>query len=593
MNFIKSIRLKYFLCLMAVSILPILIFFLYTYKNNEKFYNEQIETASSNEVRRITTRINENYQDIQDLLSSLLFSTYDGENCITSISEQEGKDKSITDSQRLKNYRMFKYICTNLLESSSTAEGVYLFCENGHVYTYMKNLDYGIEKYYQEDSWYENLLADTDSVQSADLVTLRKTVYGQGDTCFLAAQKFWTVKGNTQAVLAVVCNDTFFDHIGKEESLPWGNSLIIDTNGNCIYGNRESEIFSAALASKILEIPEGTTYLNDDSAKGFIFGTLDINNWKVVSSISFELFYENYLNNSRVMYLLMGLDFLLIIVIVFWMERHSIRPIVRLAKIMETTTQRGFIFHNEYNGRKDEIGVLYAYYEKMIEQINRLIKEKYESEIKTLKSRLCNLTSQINSHFIFNTLENISCLAQIEGNKQIVTMSKSLGDMLRYSMDFEGDLIRIDKEIGHICQYLNIQEVRFGNKIFLNLKFEDDCKKRKVMKFMLQPIVENAIEHGMVGKDFPWKIEISGRREENTLIIKVKDNGIGMDCETLKNVRRRIYEPQKIEQELRSHNIGLANIHERLQIIFSKEYGLEIDSFPNKGTVVKLRIPWT
>lgn len=326
--------------------------------------------------------------------------------------------------------------------------------------------------------------------------------------------------------------------------------------------------------------------------RAFVYGTLDINDWKVVSAISFSSFYEFYMQNSQVLYLLIALDLVFVLAIVFWMERHSIRPIVRLSKVMETTAEEGLIFHNEYEGRTDEIGTLYAYYEKMITRINRLIKEKYQEEIKTLKSRLRNLTSQINAHFIFNTLENISCLAQIEGNKQIVTMSKSLGDMLRYSMDVEGDLIRLEKEICHIQQYLNIQEVRFGNEISLKLDLENGSSERKVVKFMLQPIVENAIEHGMAGKEFPWLITIRAYCKDRELYIEVADNGVGMDKETLEKVRRRIYEPQEVEEELRCFNIGLVNIHERIQLIFSKDYGLFIDSRENEGTKVTIHIPW-
>ena len=209
-----------------------------------------------------------------------------------------------------------------------------------------------------------------------------------------------------------------------------------------------------------------------------------------------------------------------------------------------------------------------------------------------MKSRLRNLTSQINAHFIFNTLENISCLAQIEGNRQIVTMSKSLGDMLRYSMDFEGDVIRLEKEICHIQQYLNIQEVRFGNEISLKLELEEGTRERKVMKFMLQPIVENAIEHGMAGKEFPWSIAIRSYCKDKELYIEVADNGVGMDADTLEKVRRRIYEPQEVEEELRCFNIGLVNIHERIQLIFSKDYGLSIDSKEHIGTTVTIHIPW-
>lgn len=592
MRLIKSIRFKYFLCLLAVSVLPVLFFFAYTLQANKKFYNNQVETASRTEVSRITSRINENYQDTQELIGSLLFSTYDGVNCITSICKQEAEGNEVTPSNRLKNYRMFKYVCTNLLENASFATGVYLFCENGHVYSYMKNQDYGIEKHYQEDEWYQNLINSTDSVEIADMVKLRKNVYGHRDSCFLAARKFQTLKGDGGGVLAVVCQDTFFDGVSRGENLPWGSSLIVNGKGNLVYGIDEGNLLSEEQVCKINENAEGILHMKGDKTKALVYGTLDINDWKVVSQISFDSFYELYMQNSCVLYCIIALILITVLVIAFWMERHSIRPIVRLSKVMETTTKQGLIFHNEYPERKDEIGILYAYYEKMLVQINRLIEDKYQNEIKILKSRLANLTSQINSHFIFNTLENISSLAQIEGNKQIVTMSKALGDMLRYSMDFEGDLIRLEKEIGHLRQYLNIQEVRFGNEIQLELDLEKETEKRKVMRFMLQPIVENAIEHGMAGKEFPWEIRIHTYEKDGELFIEVMDNGVGMNEEMLEKVRKRIYEPQKVEEDLRCFNIGLVNIHERLQLIFSKEYGLSIESKPEEGTKVTLHIPW-
>lgn len=592
MRLIKSIRFKYFLCLLAVSVLPVLFFFAYTLQANKKFYNNQVETASRTEVSRITSRINENYQDTQELIGSLLFSTYDGVNCITSICKQEAEGNEVTPSNRLKNYRMFKYVCTNLLENASFATGVYLFCENGHVYSYMKNQDYGIEKHYQEDEWYQNLINSTDSVEIADMVKLRKNVYGHGDSCFLTARKFQTLKGNGGGVLAVVCKDTFFDGVSRGENLPWGSSLIVNGKGDLVYGIDEGNLLSEDQVYKINENAEGILHMKGDKTEAFVYGSLDIKDWKVVSKISFDSFYELYMQNSCVLYCIIALILIIVLVIAFWMERHSIRPIVRLSKVMETTTKQGLIFHNEYPKRKDEIGILYAYYEKMLVQINRLIEDKYQNEIKILKSRLTNLTSQINSHFIFNTLENISSLAQIEGNKQIVTMSKALGDMLRYSMDFEGDLIRLEKEIGHLKQYLNIQEVRFGNEIQLNLDLEKGTEKRKVMRFMLQPIVENAIEHGMAGKEFPWEIRIHTYGKDGELFIEVMDNGVGMNGEMLEKVRKRIYEPQKVEEDLRCFNIGLVNIHERLQLIFSKEYGLSIESKPEEGTKVTLHIPW-
>lgn len=591
MKLIKSIRLKYFVCLLFVSILPVLFFGVYTDFNNNNFYNSQVESASKNEIRRISSDINRNYEDVRDLISSLIFSTYDNINCITSIAQQESGEKEPTYSDRLKNYRMFKYVCSNLLENASLADGVYLLCNNGHVYSYMKNLDYGIERTYKTDQWYQDLINSKNSVEIATIVELKKNLYGRGNDCFLAARKFKNIKDDGYTVLAVVCKNTFFDDIKKENSLPWGTSVIVDEKGKIIYGSDVNGYDFADLKLSN-EKKEGIIHNLNDKTQAVAYSELDFNNWKVVSILSLKHFYDNYVYNRRIMFCLLGIDLILVLLISLWMERQSIRPIVHLSKIMDNVSDQNFKFNNEYKGRQDEIGILYADYEKMLNQIDMLIREKYENQINVLKSRLRNLTSQINSHFLFNTLENISCLAQLEGDKQIVTMTKSLGDMLRYTMDIDGDYNSLEKEIDQMQRYLNIQEVRFGNEIQLELDLEEGVKKRKVMKFMLQPIVENAIEHGMAGKEFPWKLLIAARHDGKDMYIVVKDNGIGMDEKTLERVQKRIYDKTEQEDEEAYFNIGLKNIHERIQLLFTEEYGMWVDSSPKGGTTVTLHIPW-
>lgn len=591
MKLVKSIRLKYIMCLLSVSILPVLFFGVYTEFNNNTFYNKQVESASRNEIHRISSDINRNYEDVRDLISSLIFSTYDNINCITNIAQQEGGEKEPAYSSRLKNYRMFKYVCSNLLENARHADGVYLFCSNGHVYSYMKNLDYGIERTYKTDQWYQELTESKNSVEIAKFVELKKNLYGQGKECFLAARKFKNIKDNGYTVLAVVCKNTFFDNIKEENSLPWGTSVIVDEKGNVIYGSdTKGYDFSALKLSD--EKKQGIIHNLNDKTQAAAYSELDFNNWRVVSVLSLKSFYDNYVHNRRIMFLLLGMDLIFVLFISLWMERQAISPIVHLAKIMDNVSDQNFQFNNEYKGRQDEIGILYADYEKMLNQLDMLIKEKYESQINILKSRLRNLTSQINSHFLFNTLENISCLAQLEGNKQIVIMTKSLGDMLRYTMDIDGDYITLEKEIGQMQRYLNIQEVRFGNEIKLELDLEEGVSKRKVMKYMLQPIVENAIEHGMSGKEFPWKLLIAAKHEGNDMYIVVKDNGTGMDEKTLECVRKRIYNKTAQEEEEKYFNIGLKNIHERIQLLFTEKYGMWIDSIPEEGTTVTLHVPW-
>ena len=200
--------------------------------------------------------------------------------------------------------------------------------------------------------------------------------------------------------------------------------------------------------------------------------------------------------------------------------------------------------------------------------------------------------SQINAHFIFNTLENINCLAKIEKNNQIAVMSKSLGDMLRYSIEYETDEEILATEISHIREYLNIQEIRFGSPIQLNVESPQEILESRVLKFMLQPVIENAIEHGLAGEELPWIITVRAYQQDGKIIITVQDNGIGMEEETLREVRRRIYHPENLAEDARYASIGLSNIYKRIQLLYGSEYGLEIDNQAGMGVEVKVCLPF-
>ena len=200
--------------------------------------------------------------------------------------------------------------------------------------------------------------------------------------------------------------------------------------------------------------------------------------------------------------------------------------------------------------------------------------------------------SQINAHFIFNTLENINCLAKIEKNNQIAVMSKSLGDMLRYSIEYESDEETLATEISHIREYLNIQEIRFGSPILLKIESSEEILQSPVLKFMLQPVIENSIEHGLAGEEPPWIIVVRAYRQDGKTIIAVQDNGIGMEEDTLREVRRRIYHPDDLAEDARYASIGLSNIYKRIQLLYGEEYGLEIENLAGRGVEVKVCLPF-
>lgn len=562
--------------LLTVSILPVIIIFLFTLHNNSRFYQTQISEMGNHEVQNKVAEVNRVTEHLQELLTALIFSTYDDMSCILEISAQETQGENLTAYERLLNARKFEYVSDNLIGTDQYVDGVYLFNESGYTYSFVKNKELGMEKDYYHSKWYQEILASRDF----EMVQLYKNeVFPKGT--IIMGRVFPSANG--KSVLVVVCNESVLRQISED-----GQMFIIDENGNTLYGEREE--LSEKEKKEICARKNGIlSQKNGDDT--YVFGTLKINNWKIVEKISFNDFELLYQKNTIYLFMLLVIIITLVSLLVFYLDRKFLKPLTTLSEIMQYSAEEEFKLPQRDCLREDEIGTLYRGYEKMMKEIHMLIQEKYVSEIKYLNSKLQSLMSQINAHFIFNTLENISSLAYLEENAQIATMSKSLGDMLRYSIDYEKDEEKLKTEILHIEQYIKIQEIRFGNHIFLEKKIEKGLEETKVLKFMLQPIVENSIEHGLAGIDLPWIIRLSAYKDRGGVTVTICDNGIGMSEAVVENVRKKIHAYDELSSDSRYVSIGLSNIHKRIQLLYHDPYGLDIENAEGRGVKILIHLP--
>ncbi len=572
----KSFRTLFLGVLLTVSILPVIIIFLFTLHNNSRFYQTQISEMGNHEVQNKVAEVNRVTEHLQELLTTLIFSTYDDMSCILEISAQETQGENLTAYERLLNARKFEYVSDNLIGTDQYVDGVYLFNESGYTYSFVKNKELGMEKDYYHSKWYQEILASRDF----EMVQLYKNeVFPKGT--IIMGRVFPSANG--KSVLVVVCNESVLRQISED-----GQMFIIDENGNTLYGEREE--LSEKEKKEICARKNGIlSQKNGDDT--YVFGTLKINNWKIVEKISFNDFELLYQKNTIYLFMLLVIIITLVSLLVFYLDRKFLKPLTTLSEIMQYSAEEEFKLPQRDCLREDEIGTLYRGYEKMMKEIHMLIQEKYVSEIKYLNSKLQSLMSQINAHFIFNTLENISSLAYLEENVQIATMSKSLGDMLRYSIDYEKDEEKLKTEILHIEQYIKIQEIRFGNHIFLEKKIEKGLEETKVLKFMLQPIVENSIEHGLAGIDLPWIIRLSAYKDRGGVTVTVCDNGIGMSEAVVENVRKKIHAYDELSSDSRYVSIGLSNIHKRIQLLYHDPYGLDIENAEGRGVKILIHLP--
>lgn len=226
----------------------------------------------------------------------------------------------------------------------------------------------------------------------------------------------------------------------------------------------------------------------------------------------------------------------------------------------------------------------------------KIISECYNREAELLakqQSRYSALQSQINPHFLYNTLESIRSEALIHHNTSVAKMTETLSRFFRYCISNQSDFITLRDEILNLNDYFYIQKYRFGERFSLDIQIDDDKALENYMpKMVLQPLVENAIFHGLENKKNGGRITIHSALTSNALYLWVSDNGIGMNAEQLKELHDRLLHPETSRLTAQKHKgIAMTNINTRIQLQFGAEYGLRISSIEQKGTDIEIRLP--
>lgn len=256
----------------------------------------------------------------------------------------------------------------------------------------------------------------------------------------------------------------------------------------------------------------------------------------------------------------------------------SIRPraSLNLSGSMEMETLAGSV-----NAMLENIGDLT---DELIDTHDRL----HRAEMFKARSEMAMLVSQINPHFLYNTLESIKGMAYRVGAPQIVEMTKALGSIFRYSVKAP-EMVTVGEEARILENYFAIQRTRFGDRFTMEVAVDPGVEDCAVPKMCLQPLCENAIYHGLEMKPTPGSLRVHAFARDGELIVTVEDDGLGMDADTLAQLRASLDEG--LPAPGGSVHIGVANVHARIGLFFGRGYGLAIDSSPGAGTCVTLRIP--
>lgn len=224
----------------------------------------------------------------------------------------------------------------------------------------------------------------------------------------------------------------------------------------------------------------------------------------------------------------------------------------------------------------------------MIDKINELLEQVTTEQIRLRKAEFELLQTQINPHFLYNTLDTIIWLAEAGKQREVVGMVGSLSEFFRASLNQGKDIISIREELQHVKSYLEIQQVRYQDILKYEIQVPGELDKYLIPKITIQPIVENALYHGIKNKRGLGRIRVSGKKEEGGFAIQVEDNGIGINEERLHQVRDKIQYRTPAENDI----YGLYNVNERIRLNFGEKFGISIESVYGEGTVVSIHLPY-
>ncbi len=371
-----------------------------------------------------------------------------------------------------------------------------------------------------------------------------------------------------------------------------GYIFVLDEQGNIIYHPKQQLIYGGLLEEEIDDILSAgedhfQTKEGSDS-KLYTMSKSDKTGWTVVGVAYLSDMMKNN-QQAQLLYLIAATGILLAVIVLSNLLSGEItKPIRSLRDSMSLVEKGDFDQVSVEAATNNEIGTLTNSFNVMTERIRALMEQNVYEQKQKRKSELMALQAQINPHFLYNTLDSIIWMSEAGKNEEVVRMTAALARLFRQSISNEKEMVTVAEEIDYVRSYLTIQKMRYQDKLEYSIDVDESILYERIVKLVLQPLVENAIYHGLKYKDTKGNLDIRGYRKGNKICLTVADDGAGMDEETLAHI---FDERKSSEKKQKTNGVGVPNIQKRLQLYYGMEYGLSYVSRKDVGTVATVTVP--
>lgn len=396
--------------------------------------------------------------------------------------------------------------------------------------------------------------------------------------------------GSREGVFFIDLNYSAISELCDQNSIgEKGYVFIVDQDGNIVYHPQQQQLYNELQTENIdlvMNAQSDTVVTGSgDSGRLYTISRSEKTGWTVVGCMNMgELLKKS--NQAQSIYVISAI--VLVIIALFFssfIARTITLPIQRLRDSMARVQEGDFDTADVEVISQNEIGSLTNSFNMMTHRIQDLMEQNVHEQEQKRKSELKALQSQINPHFLYNTLDSIIWMAEGKKNEEVVLMTAALARLLRQSITNEDEVVPLSQEIEYARSYLTIQKMRYKDKMEFQIEVEPGIENVSIIKLVLQPIIENAIYHGLKYKESLGLLQVRGYEKDNHVVIEISDNGVGMDEETLQHIFKR----HKVDYH--SNGVGVYNVQKRLQLYYGSEYGITYHSKRGAGTTATITIP--